>query len=383
MSNHTRKPRRVSESYIKELTWDGKDRREALGDGLYIHVRRSSKTYLYRRRDGGRETFETLGHHPGMPYRDAKAEAAIRARQADLSTATIGDLLTKYEAQITARQRQPKQAMGYLKRIFTGAWLTRRAREVRRAELVKLVQDYRLAVPKKTKGRRGEGYRAADQLRSVLTAFFGHALELGAVDTNPMTGVSSAISGYVYAPRTRVLTDDEIRRIWALDDVHARILRFLLLTGLRIRESRVGHREGDRWVVPATVSKTGKKVGRDHWVHLTPTAAALLPLPSRSNEATQHWVQAWCKAQDILPPFTPHDTRRTCVTRLNALGFEPWLVERWVGHTLQGMMRVYNQHDYPEKRRAASEALEAHMLAVANATMAPAIVDSGAPSVGG
>ena len=51
-----------------------------------------------------------------------------------------------------------------------------------------------------------------------------------------------------------------------------------------------------------------------------------------------------------------HDIRRTVRTRLPGLGVSPDTAERVLGHALQGMRRVYDQHDYLPETRPALEA---------------------------
>ena len=204
------------------------------------------------------------------------------------------------------------------------------------------------------------GPRAADQLRSQLKKLFSYAAELGYIDVNPMLDVSRRISGYIPKARDRVLTDDEIRWLWDLEHDNARVLKFLLLTGLRISEAQKGLLEKNRWVVPAEISKNG----RASWVYLTKSAQAQLPLP----RCTSTNVQAWLKRKLIKEGyatetrFTPHDLRRTAATRMADNGIEPFIVERALNHTLEGVMAVYNRAEYAEERIEAAKVLEKVVL---------------------
>jgi integrase len=51
--------------------------------------------------------------------------------------------------------------------------------------------------------------------------------------------------------------------------------------------------------------------------------------------------------------FTPHDLRRTLRTKLTEIGISDIVAERVLGHKLQGLMAVYNQHTYDTEKRAA------------------------------
>jgi integrase len=58
-------------------------------------------------------------------------------------------------------------------------------------------------------------------------------------------------------------------------------------------------------------------------------------------------------ALSLSEPCTPQDLRRTVRTNLAALGVYDHIAEHVLNHSLQGMMRVYNQHDYLNEKRNA------------------------------
>ncbi len=61
--------------------------------------------------------------------------------------------------------------------------------------------------------------------------------------------------------------------------------------------------------------------------------------------------------------WTLHDLRRTLATRMNDLGIAPHVVEQLLGHTLGGVMAIYNRSQYlPEKEAALETWLERLML---------------------
>jgi integrase len=51
-----------------------------------------------------------------------------------------------------------------------------------------------------------------------------------------------------------------------------------------------------------------------------------------------------------------HDFRRTLITRLPDLGFEPFMGHKIANHVLSGVFAHYNHNSYEEKRKAALEA---------------------------
>jgi hypothetical protein len=81
----------------------------------------------------------------------------------------------------------------------------------------------------------GSGAVTRNRARSALSAFFNWCITEGLVDTNPVTGTAKANEG---ASRERVLTQDELRKLWrSLDNgPFSEIVRLLLLTGQRRNE---------------------------------------------------------------------------------------------------------------------------------------------------
>lgn len=60
----------------------------------------------------------------------------------------------------------------------------------------------------------------------------------------------------------------------------------------------------------------------------------------------------------VMEHFTPHDLRRTCATRLASLGFGDEVIDAVLGHVKQGVVAVYNRHNYDGEKRSALEAWE-------------------------
>lgn len=353
-------PTSFNEHFIKNLKWDGKDTRLLIGDCLILQVRRSSKTWLVRRRIDGKASITTIGKHPELSLKKARVEATKITMASTVSVFTVEQLVTKYMDEVAHRKhKRPELAQGYMDRAVIPTIGTQKVRDVTRAQLVRLIQDY-----------SSRGARTADQLRSNLKRLFSYAVELGHRDDNPMLEVSSRITGYEPNPRERVLSDDEIRDMWnwknndhgwQRTEDNVRMLRFLLLTGLRISEARKGYQDGDKWVVSKELSKNGKA----HWVYLTETAKQQLPLPT----CTATNIQAWLRRRlgfDNADRYTPHDLRRTCATRMADNGVEPFIVERVLNHKLEGVMAVYNRAEYESERIKAALDMENIIIEVLN-----------------
>lgn len=190
-------------------------------------------------------------------------------------------------------------------------------------------------------------------------------------------------------PRKRdvVLHIDELVKVWQVlgdpclckaDIVTVAALKLLILTGQRESEvCEASWSEFDLdsavWRIPAARTKAG----RAHLVHLAPQAVGILTeLKPRSGKDKHVFASPLRKGQPIygrsannalltlfkrglLPEVTPchvHDFRRTIITRLPELGFDPLIGNKIANHKLQGVLGHYNHAEHFSERKQALEA---------------------------
>jgi integrase len=97
--------------------------------------------------------------------------------------------------------------------------------------------------------------------------------------------LTAAVTGPPPLARSRILSDDEIQFVMTTAIRPGPVLRFLLLTGLRLGEAYNGHRDGQYWVVPAKASKNG----REHRVWLSDLAlASSTPIRGKARREAVH-----------------------------------------------------------------------------------------------
>ncbi|MBP25651.1 integrase arm-type DNA-binding domain-containing protein, partial [Methylophaga sp.] len=279
-------PVSYNDHFIRNIKWEGKDKRLLIGDCLILQVRRSSKTWLVRRRIDGKASITTIGKYPAISLKKARVEATKITMAVNVSVFTVAQLVEKYMNEVANKKhKRPELVQGYMDRAVIPKIGAQKVRDVTRVQLVGMIQDY-----------SSRGARTADQLRSNLKKIFSFAVELGHRDDNPMLEVSSRVTGYEPNPRERILSDQEIVDMWSWKNSshswqrtedNVRMLRFLLLTGLRISEARNGYKDGDKWIVNKEISKNGKS----HWVYLTETAKQQLPLPKTTATNIQAWLR--------------------------------------------------------------------------------------------
>ena len=196
------------------------------------------------------------------------------------------------------------------------------------------------------------GARTAEVMRVHLASIFADAFEAGKIAINPMAGISSKASGYKQVDRERVLSDEEIRSLWSWKNndkgwqkttENAKLIKFLLPTGLRISEAQGGYVDGNKFRVDDS------KNGKSHWVYLTKLALEQLPLPNCTPTNIQAWLRRKLESEGCKEKsdrYTAHDCRRTFATRLNDAGIAMHVAEKCLNHTLEGVLKTYNRAEY-------------------------------------
>lgn len=165
-------------------------------------------------------------------------------------------------------------------------------------------------------------------------------------------------------------TDDEIGQIWQacqqlrFKPYYVAMLRLLVVFGCRSQEVRLSTwTEWDLkkwvWTVPKEHSKGGAKILRPVPEEMQPFIAelhsqnkdsGLLLGELKESSAVSAWGRLVWKRLGHAEPWSLHDIRRTFATKLNDLGVAPHVVEQLLGHTMPGVMAVYNLSQYmPEK----------------------------------
>lgn len=348
------------------------ERLVADGNGLYVRVRAGegkkpeiTRTWQFRRRVSGKLTVTTLGTYPALPLLEARQQALELATKGTSYSPTVEVAAEQWLSErIDHTHRRAELIRGYVERGVIPALGSRRVRDIEPLEIATVVREYRDQTAKKALARKG-GLTAARALLGVYKGLFGYAVANGWIKHSPADQLTAAVVGPPSTARTRVLSDDEIKFVLTTDVRQGPVLRFLLLTGLRIGEGYHGGRQGQYWVVPTEFSKNR----REHRVWLSDLALAQLEqYPwEATRDDTQHWLAANSGG------WSAHDLRRTFATRLNGMGIAPHIVERCLNHVLGGVMGVYNKATYDAERRDALEAWSSWLNGMASAKPAAVV----------
>jgi integrase len=223
---------------------------------------------------------------------------------------------------------------------------------------------------------RESGNPTAARARGALSAFYSWAMRMGLCESNPTIGSVAPALG---SGRDRVLTDDELRRVWLAcgDDEYGKIVRLLIATGCRRAEiGDMAHSELDLERGTFTIAAARAKNRRAHVLPLLPMMRAIIAsvprLVSRDQlfGARSHGFTSWVQAKAALDrrsgiaDWLVHDLRRTVATRMADLGVQPHVIEQILNHQSghkRGPAGVYNRSSYEREVRAALAVWEDHL----------------------
>jgi integrase len=334
---------RVSQGGSKTFVlMHGWPRRERLTIGKYPTIslataREAAKTFLAKKQ---------LGHHasPTLPF--PEAVQLFLNQQTHLKPSTKGD----YE-RILKKRFEPKLNRYLLNEVQT--------------HHVTAVLDDLLRLPAERK-----------YCFSVIRRFFRWARGRRLVAQSPIEGLDAPKP---VKSRDRVLTDDELRRVWnAAEGRYGAIVRLLIILGQRreeIASISSNWRHDHLLTIPAECTKNG----REHTIPIpeiaTPYLAELRHFSGWSKakkRLDQKMLDDWRMEVDNpdekeklkLAPWTLHDLRRTYATGLQKLGVRIEVIESLLNHvsgTKAGIVGVYQRHDYMPEMRDAITLWERHL----------------------
>ena len=326
-----------------------------------------SKTFIVNQRN----TLVTIGRWPLISLAEARGEAKRllaektlgKVRPQSITVSQAVDLFLNEKA----KGRRPATVADLKDRLsrhfrFNGQLVEMTHHEiVRRLSRIETPQEHNAAL-------------------RVGKTFFTWAVNRRYITENPITGISP----HHVTSRSRVLTDDELRRVWtAIDETggqYAAIVKLLILTGQRrgeIAALQTSWIKDGIIIFPASVTKNI----REHTIPIGAIATTLISqislpallFPARGKSASP--FNGWSKAKAALDrrlagsvaPWTLHDLRRTFATRMAELGVQPHVIERILNHSagqISGIAATYNRATYLKEMREAIELYDRHLLSI-------------------
>jgi integrase len=376
----------ITDAAAKRLTANGdrEDHFDSSHPGLALRVSKSgvkSWVFFYRLVNGHVvQRRMTLGNYPAMSVAEAheawrKARdlvAAGRDPQAVADDALpIKSFVSVFEEWMKLDMAGKKSASVIEKRLRTyvmPAWEGRLIIDIDRRAAMAVIDGIRVS------GK----VVLANRIHAHLHRLFVWCVGRGIIETNPLLHAEKTQE----MERERVLSDDEIKKLWVasvkLQPAYRDAFRVLLLTGARkqeISELRWDEIEGDE----AHLSGKRTKTGKDHIIPLTSLVREIINAIAKGEGGyvfapsgfgfISNWDRSKKKldAKSGVTGWVIHDLRRTLATGLQRLGVGITVTEAVLGHTggtRGGIVKVYQKYNYLPEKRAALEAWGAHVMAL-------------------
>jgi hypothetical protein len=207
---------RSANSGAEALKPGPRDHWECDSPGLYLRIRATGgKSFVLRRKRGGKAQVMTLGAWPDLPLAEACKKVAAYSGKS-VSNTTLGTLLSDWHADVAVNNyRRPREVDAYFHRIEAGLKATK-LRVLERVEVRRVLRRY----------ATDRGPVGANRVLSILNTALQFAVDAGYIEVSPIAGLSTELIGGSEESRDRVLSDAEIKRLWHAQSQHVALLRF-------------------------------------------------------------------------------------------------------------------------------------------------------------
>ncbi len=398
-----KKPKKLTPISVANLRPSDKRREVPDGGcaGLYCVLQPSGATsWAVRYRVHGQQRKITLNGNVSLAA--ARREAAAALHQVEQGN-DPADQRKAAKAKAVAAREDTVQAIceGYLKRegskLRTGSVMEatlkrhvyptlgwRQIDSIKRSEVTRLIDN----VEDKIKdGSEDSGERTADLVLSLLRRVFHWHEKRTDEFRSPVIKGMGRYNTKKHA-RSRVLDDDELRKLWeasATAGPFDAFVRFLLLTTARRSEaSGLPWSEIDDhgvWLLPADRNKTKVDLIRP----LPKTALDIVNAQPRLGPYVFSFdgnhpltvgraMYAFREKCGIAAHWTIHDLRRTARTLLSRAAVNADHAEHCLGHLIGGVRATYDRHDFFNEKKKAFEALALLIESIVNPPEADNVV---------
>jgi integrase len=263
------------------------------------------------------------------------------------------------------RPKPRSEAERLLRLHVVGNWGRRKLEEITRADVRAMVARIKAPI-------------AANRVLSIVRKLFNWAVENDLIVNSPVAGLKAP---HAETSRDRVLTDDELRRVWqaaeGLGPLNGAVVRLLVLTGQRRNE--VAHMQWGEldlekrlWTLPRERVKNDRR----HEVPLSPQAVATIQALPRISDRFVFSTNAESPVNDFgknkgrldelsgVSDWVLHDLRRTVASGMARLGISLSVIEKVLNHvsgSFAGIVGVYQRHEFADEKRAALEKWAEHV----------------------
>jgi integrase len=340
------------------------------GFGLRV-TSRGHRSWICLYRYKGEKRRYTIGTYPQLGLADAREEAKEVLRRAAMGedpatekkrerkAETFRELAMLYlEHHAKANKRTWRADHNIINKDLIPRFGSRKAGEITRREMLDMLKAI------KARGAPIQANRTLEIARKLFNWALGEEL----VEHNPCDHIGKLSPEN---QRTRVLSPDEIRILWAALDTRSPLVaaayRLMLATGQRSIEVLGAKREeigaDGWWTIPA--GRVKNKTEHRVWLN-EPAQRALASIepdnrdspylfPSRDGGHIR-WIQKThgrLRKASGLADFTIHDLRRTAASSMAAAGIGRLTIAKVLNHKEREVTSVYDRYGYgPEIRHA-------------------------------
>lgn len=347
--------------------------------GLALRVtERGAKSWAVLYRHRGRLRRLTLADASVMSLSQARDRARVvlhdaangadpaADKQLGRQAETMADLTELYlEKWAKPRKRSWKADDNLIRKKILPRWRNRAIVDVRRRDVRELVEAVAAA----------GAPVVANRVAALCSKMFAFALDHELVEANPAVRIPRPAREQ---QRDRVLTEDELRTLWAefgaLDVTMGTYYKLRLITAQRGGEVAVMRWQdldlaAGWWTIPATSSKN--KLA--HRVPLSPTAIELITALKSTDVEVADYVlvgargkrqQAEAAATFTVPDFRGHDLRRTAASIMASGGIGRLTISKILNHVERSVTAVYDRHSYDPEKQAALAWWEAKLTTI-------------------
>jgi integrase len=312
------------------------------------------------------------GRDPGALKAAAKqsAEQAEAGRKADTVAHWAAQFLDLHARRNNLADATFKQYERGFRQFVLPEWGARSIRDFHKANVRELVERVALDRP-----------IAANRLHAALSVFGNWLAERDVIPVSFCAGVKRPSKEQA---RERILSDDEIRRLWlACDSIgnpSGALVKVLALTGQRRSEVSGMRRAeiigGDVW----SLSPERTKNGRRHDIPLSGQVLEIVnAMPAVGDSdliftttggPLTHFHEMKLAIDAHMKPDSAwvfHDLRRSAASGMARLGVALPVIEKVLNHasgSFAGIVGVYQRHDYSSEKRNALQRWADHIDAI-------------------
>jgi integrase len=324
----------------------------------------------------GKQKWVKIGSTAELKIEEAREKARVaisRIRQGlepfeppPVKSDTVADVVATYlKRHVEVRRLRTGDEVRRVLNVYVlPHWRDRPFAEIRRSDVAKLLDHI--------EDRHGAwtADHALAALRGVASWYAGRNDDYQLPFTRNMQRVSAEAR-----KRSRILDDDELRRVWAAAGdagAYGALVRLLLFTGQR-REKVAGLRwddisSGGVW----TIRTAPREKGNPGSLVLPEAALAIINAQPRFVSNSHVFAgagsgpinnfnrakAAFDKASGIAG-WTLHDCRRTARSLMSRAGVRPDIAEHVLGHVIPGVAGTYDRHSYDTEKADALRRLAA------------------------